>query len=277
MPIVHLRRYIPGTVIQPDVWPGPPAHYLHPRPRHCHDRYEDCFILQNDLVCGAGTELEVPALVLAERLEGTDAPDSAYVVWTIAAGRARVDHPGGTVLLDEFARRIAWYNAETESWSWRTLDDSEAELDSLANWTLDHSRPVDSQFHRVGVTEIVSEYECLPYSLSIETETADGRTLQIAQEVWVTQDVEMTEEIYNTYRHALRLFDEHWSSVPVERPPGILFRTREVRLVSPRVAGETAAMDGATVEDIGYRLVPMSYFMSDGLGLMPAGVEVLPR
>jgi hypothetical protein len=219
---------------------------------------------RHQLVCGYGTEYDLPTLVLAERVEGTGAPEADYVVWYVTGGRARIDHSGGTVLLDELGRRIDWYDAEEGSWSSQSLVEYEAELDSTTDWIVERSRPFDPRFHRVGGVEFVSEYECLAYRLSMETELDDERTEQIAQEVWVTDDVQTTREIYSTYRQALRLFDEHWLTAPVERPAGIIFRTRSVRVAIPRLEGESAVMDEATVEDIGYRLYPVSHFLPSG-------------
>jgi len=229
------------------------------------------------LICGGGTEFELPTLVLVERVEVGGEPEPMYVIWSIAAGVARIDHSGGTVLLDEFGRRVDWYDTEADTWSSQSLEEYEAEVDSTVEWILGRSRPFDPRFHRVGGQEIVSEYECLSYKLTMESDLDDGRAEQIAQEVWVTQDVQTTREIYSTYRHALRLFDEHWLSAPVDRPAGIIFRTRSVRLATPRLPGETAVMEEATIEDIGYRLYPTSHFMPGAFTFMPPTAGGGPR
>ena len=242
--------------------PYPAVHVLRPRHHPCPGWYGDCFVGAHQLICGPGTGGEIPTLVVVERVETAGEEDPIHVVWSFAAGRARVDHPGGTVLLDEFGRRVDWLDVETNRWTHESLDSYEAYVDSVAGWTLDHSSPLDPIFEPAGEMALVAEFECLPFRLTMETASDDDRTVQIAQEIWVSRDVEMTEEIYTTYRHALRLFDDHWSVVPVERPPGILLRTREVRLTKPPAPGESAAIEDATVEEIGYRLYPITHFMS---------------
>jgi hypothetical protein len=109
-------------------------------------------------------------------------------------------------------------------------------------------------------------------------ETPDGVRDEITQQIWVTRDVETTPEIYATYRRALSLFDNQWLDVPAERPAGIVFRTREVRLSTPRQRGVGAQNEEATVVEAGYRLYPLEFFTSArGPGAMPAASTDMNR
>jgi hypothetical protein len=276
----RLRRRIGAALRTPRL---PELEPLHPSHHGGHgdgdrDRWEDgppCdFVLRNDLMCGYGSEVLLPTLVIVERSKSFGSDDSTDVIYSVGPGLARVDYAGGTILLDEPARRVSFFDAEQGTWSSQPLEDWQAHVDSLTEWTRTHARSDSFKFRRTGPATLVSEYECRAYHVSLVVEMPDGVRDAITQQVWVTRDVETTQEIYTTYRHALALFDNQWLDVPLDRPAGIVFRTREARLSTPRAPGEGAHIEEASVVEIGYRLYPMEFFtMAADPSMGPAASE----
>jgi hypothetical protein len=212
--------------------------------------------------CGPGIwPAAIPTLVIVESAHLSGQEEYSEIVYACAPGLARIDHPNGTVLLDERAGRVSFYDRETDRWSDQPLEDWVASVDSIVGWTQGHSRPDSVSFEASGDSVLVAGFECAAYRVSLEVDDGD-RVMQIAQAVWVTQDVEVTPEIYVTYRNMQRLFDDQWLDVCAERPQGFVFRTRGVRLPVPLEEGESAEIAEASVVDVGYRLYPLSFFQN---------------
>jgi len=267
---------VPTSAPRPPGWerwpdgggpPGgtPPFIRIHPRPWH-HD-FPWC---GNDgLPCGPGAwPAGIPTLVIIESAHLSGQEDYSEIVYSCAAGLARIDHPNGIVLLDERGRRVSFYDRDADTWSEQSLDDWAASVDSIVWWTQAHSRPAHPAFEASGDTVLVAGFECAPFRLSVEVDDGD-RVMQIAQAVWVTRDVETTPAIYATYRNMQRLFDDQWLDVCAERPDGFVFRTRGVKLPVPLAEGESAEIAEATIVDIGYRLRPLTFFQRPTWRIQP--------
>jgi len=257
----RLRRARHGVLRipeRPDIEPVHPGQHGHPG--EFYDWPPCVFIPRQELVCGFGTAERLPTLVLVEQSEVSGESVPVEVVYSIAPGLARIVYPGGTILLDEVGRQVAFYDAEQDTWATESLAACEARADSLRDRVRNHSQPAAPVFTVAGSMTLVSGYECQAYRVTIAIDRPGGDREEITQELWLTRDIETTEEIYATYRHTLQLFDNHWLEVPAERPPGIVFRTREVRLVTPRPQGEGPDIEDATVVEAGYRLYPLDFF-----------------
>ncbi len=257
--------------------PAPPedVHEVHPRRHGWHGggyytAPPSVFVPREELICGFGSQDRLPTLVLAERSEVSGHKEAIEVNYHIAPGLARIDYSEGSILLNELTREVAYSDAEKGTWSSETLQACEDHADSLEEWTRAHAQPAEPVFQATD-TAMVSEYECQGYRATITVQDPSGEQDEITQEMWVTHDVETTQEIYATYRLVLRLFDNHWLDMPGERPGGIVLRTRQARLHTPRVEGEGPAIEDATVTKIGYRLYPAEFFAPFGAPILPSG------
>jgi hypothetical protein len=217
------------------------------------------------LPCGPTAPDEVPALVLVEKTQWTGAEEPEYVEYWYAPYLARIRYPRGEVVLDLVRGRVAFFDAKAESWNVESLESWEAYVDSLADVARARMVPsepewVPSPTPRSGLPHIV-KHACTPYQLTATMEYGDDTRERIEQQIWVTRDIAASEEIYETYRLALYLLDRQWLDVPVERPAGIILRSRAThRTTEPGLTEERIEVEDAVVVKQSYQLLPRTFF-----------------
>jgi len=210
----------------------------------------------------------LPTVYFLEEYEVSGQEKLEEVEYSLAPDFARITHANGEVLMDVQRDLLAHYSSESKEWRLHSLQEFESQIDSTTALLLDRLAELRGAqglpvFERLGEGPRVANVETTRYHLYVETESLPGTMEEVEEEIWVAStELLAWSETYPTYERIVRLYDQLWRDVPIERPEGVVVHTtmRRRPLKRTRRSGDDWEVEKATIVSVEYRCMPAYYF-----------------
>ena len=210
----------------------------------------------------------LPTVYFLEEYEVSGQEELEQVEYSLAPDFARITHANGEVLMDVQRDLLAHYSSESKEWRLHSLQGFESQIDSTTGILLDRLAALRGErglpvFEPSGEGPRVANVETTRYHLYVETETLPGAMEEVEEEIWVAStELLAWSETYPTYERIVRLYDQMWRDVPIERPEGVVVHTtmRRRPLKRTRKSGDDWEVEKATIVSVEYRCMPAYYF-----------------
>ena len=214
----------------------------------------------DEMPCGGASFNEVPTIVLEETTQWSDEDKPARATYYFGPGFARLQYEDVDLIVDVAQQLVARIHTRNDVWQVQDVADWQAYVDSaatVANFRLSPRWPkfADSKTH-----EVVAGFRSQQFTAFARTTDDEGTRLLVENNVWVTNEMELTREMYAAYRLALHLFDGRCIDLPADRPDGIILRSRLSWHPIKESNHDNDLVEDSVVESVRYELVPRAFF-----------------
>ena len=219
-------------------------------------------------VCRGAPDCIATVYFLEEyEISGQEEPEQ--VEYCIAPDFARITHANGEVLMDVQRDLLAHYDRESKEWRLQSLHAFESKIDSTTAILLARLEELRGArglpvFEKTGEGPHIVNTPTDRYHLYVEAESFPGELEEVEEEIWVaSRELLAWSATYPTYERIVRLYDQMWRDVPIERPDGVVVHTTLRRRPLSRRTSDSQdqwEVEKATIVEVEYRCMPYGFF-----------------
>ncbi len=202
--------------------------------------------------------------MLQETTQWSDEEQPAHATYYFGPGLARLQYGNTELIVDVHQQLVARIDAKNGAWQVQDIADWQAYVDSATTATSLALSPRAPKFTDRHMGETMAGFVTSQFTATARKTDDEGTRLLVENEVWATEGMELTRDMYEVYRLALYLFDGRCIDLPAERPDGVILRSRLSWHPIKDSNHDNDLIEDSVIESVRYELVPRTFFEIPG-------------